>query len=1162
MPEDPPFPPSLEALPFSSSHIADIFGQRTFARGLEYKSKGVVVNVDVDFERRVIKGAVQGTRDVPYQSRVTTNENGFINAAHCSCPVGSYCKHCVALILEAGSIHGFTEVVIGPTELPRSVQHWVDEVKGSFTAHTAHEKEKEEKAKAHDSGKPRENVVGGSVIYIIDKSKFGNIPSIVLTPYIVGKKNSAGLQKVVETSFEDLSPELGATKEDESIVQFALAALGSSYLGDVLGGDAELMKMLLNKVVATGRSYYRSASNPPLTKGPRVEGRVKWMFRRDRSQIPAVVGEKDTIIPLLSACPAYVDTYMNHLGFMDLPIDVDTLTKLLIAPPVMPGFADKVHDQLKDLNLPTQIEMPCSMLNEEIIKGEPKPLVSFKSISPVGNDALMYWRRGFEPNKNVNVVDLSFDYGGHVFDLRDKNSEWREARGDDLVVYRRDLAAERKVVQKMKDYGFESLPMYSEGNRMRFIMSGDNDYRWLHFVENVLPKLLKTDWQIEIDDSFSYRVIHPEEAIDFDLTEQTAWWFVLDMGVSVDGQRVSLFPIIISALKRAGVNNFNQLDIQQLNINGNFYAPMPDGRMIALPFERIESVLNLIREMYNADIGGCVVEAQNLPQIISHTKILPTERIKKLAKHLEKLDRIEAIETPDEFGSELRQYQKDGLGWLNFLCDMDAGGILADDMGLGKTVQGLALILLRKQKNQLKQPVLVISPTSVVPNWMNEAQRLTPSLRVLKLTGSDRFERFKEIPNNDIVITSYALLLRDIDSLSLSDWSIIILDESQYIKNPTTSLSKAVARLRAKARFCFTGTPVENNLRELWSQFNFLMPNMLGNRKSFANYFQKPIERNSSEDRKRILQRRIRPFMLRRTKTEVVQELPPKTLILQPVELVGAQRDLYESVRLVMHKRVSEEIRDKGLTGMRILIIDALLKLRQTCCDPRLVKLKMADGITDSAKLETLMDMLPQLVEEGRRIIVFSQFRKMLELIEAELQQLQLDYVMLTGLTKDRQHIINKFQRGEVPIFLISLKAGGTGLNLTAADTVIHYDPWWNPAVEDQATDRAYRIGQDKPVFVYKFIAAGSVEERILIMQEYKKGLAGGIFTEGQAASLAVNQEEIDFLLQPLEMPDPRFKRRLNPSLRGLTESSEFDPSRKKKSRKNSGKPPHLRIVD
>ncbi|MCC7531922.1 MAG: SWIM zinc finger family protein [Candidatus Melainabacteria bacterium] len=1106
--------PSFPALPFSSSHIADIFGQRTFVRGLEYKSKGAVVKLDVDFDERTLRGAVQGTRDLPYQVRVSTNEKGLINNTSCSCPVGSYCKHAVALILEAGSIHGFTEFVsTGPMELPRSVQHWVDEIKGSISAHA----EKAEKISAE------------SVIYIIDKSRFGNIPSIVLTPYLVGKKNSAGLQKVVETSFEDLSPELGATKDDESIAQFALAALSSAYLGDVLSGDPELVKMLLDKLVATGRTYFRSASNSPLTKGPRVEGKVKWVFRRDRSQVPAIVADKATIVPLMSACPAYVDTYMNHIGFMDLPADVETIAKLLIAPPVMPGFADKVYDQLKDLALPPEIELPCPMLDEEIVKNEPTPQISFKSILPIGNEALLYWRRGLEPNKGINVVDLSFDYDGHTFDLRDKNSEFREAKGPNSVVYRRDLSSERKAAQKLKDLGFEPLPMHSESTRMRFILKDDCDYRWLHFVENELPRLLKTEWKVDVDETFTYRVVKPEEALEFELKEQTAWWFVLELGVTHEGKRISLFPIIISALKRAGASNLKDLDIQSLNINGYFYAPMGDGRLIALPFDRVESVIDLIREMYNADLKEATVEAERLPAILSHIKVMPTERIKKLAKHLEKLDRIEPIETPEDFGAELRQYQKEGLGWLNFLSDMDAGGILADDMGLGKTVQGLAHILLRKQKGLLTQPALVVCPTSVVPNWMNEAERLTPTLKVLRLTGSDRMERFREIPQADIVVTSYALLLRDAESLAISDWSMIILDESQYIKNPTTSVSKAASRLRARARFCFTGTPVENNLRELWSQFNFLMPNMLGNRKSFASFFQKPIERNDNQERKRMLQRRIRPFMLRRTKSEVVQELPPKTLILHPIELIGEQRDLYESVRLAMHKRVNEEIRDKGIPGMRILIIDALLKLRQTCCDPRLVKLKMAEGITDSAKLLTLMDMLPQLAEEGRRIIVFSQFRKMLELIEVELQREKLDYVMLTGVTKDRQTAINKFQRGDVPIFLISLKAGGTGLNLTAADTVIHYDPWWNPAVEDQATDRAYRIGQDKPVFVYKFIARGSVEERIVVMQEHKKGLAGGIFTEGQAASLAVNQEEIDFLLQPLDMPDPRFSRRRKP---------------------------------
>lgn len=1111
--------PSVDSLPFSSAHIADIFGQRAFANGLSCKSKGAVLRVSVSLANKEITGSIQGQRDLPYQARVTLNEQGFIIGAYCSCPVSNYCKHSVALLLEAGSIYGFLEEAVAkPTELPRSVQHWVDELKESITE------------SAGEARKNAEKIAAESVIYIIDKSKFGPIPTLELTPYLVAKKNSAGLQKVVVSAFEDLNADTGATKEDESIAQFAMAALNSSYLGDVLGGDPELVQRLLDKVVATGRAYFRSATNPPLAKGPRQEGRVKWTFRKDGSQVPTIVGDRETIVVIMSSCPAYVDTYMWHLGFLDLPVETETIAKLLTAPPVMPGFAEKVYDQLKDLRLPDHIDLPCPMLGEEFINSQPTPKVTFKSVHPLGNEAVMYWRRGFEPNKSVNVIDLSFDYGGHVFDLKDDQIEHREARGPNTVVYRRDVRCEKQFVWMLQELGFEALPLHSDKKKMRFVLRDDSDYRWLHFVETVLPKLVKAEWTVEIDETFSYRVVKPEEAIDFDLSEKGAWWFVLEMGVMHQGKRLSLFPAIISAIKRAGLTRSNSLDIQSLNINGNFYAPLDDGRLVALPFDRVASVIELIRELFDADIKECTLGPAELPKLLnSQIRIMPTERVKKLAKQLEKLGKIEPAKTPDGFGTELREYQKDGVGWLDFLTDMEAGGILADDMGLGKTVQGLAHILQRKQRGLLRAPVLVVCPTSVVPNWMREAERLTPSLNVLRLTGNDRFERYREIPQADVVITSYALLLRDEESLVQTDWAMIILDESQYIKNSSTALAKAACKLRARARFCFTGTPVENSLTELWSQFGFLMPNMLGNKKSFANFFQKPIERQNNVERMQMLQRRIRPFILRRTKSEVAQELPAKTVILQPIELVGQQRDLYEAVRLAMHKRVNEEIRDKGITGMRVVVIDALLKLRQTCCDPRIVKLKMADGIDESAKLLTLMDMLPQLVEEGRRIIVFSQFRKMLELIELELQRERLDYVMLTGLTKDRQRIIDKFQRGEAPIFLISLKAGGTGLNLTAADTVIHYDPWWNPAVEDQATDRAHRIGQEKPVFVYKFIARGSVEDRIVAMQKHKKGLAGGIFTEGKSASLAVSQEEIDFLLQPLDMPDPRLTRRGNP---------------------------------
>ena len=330
----------------------------------------------------------------------------------------------------------------------------------------------------------------------------------------------------------------------------------------------------------------------------------------------------------------------------------------------------------------------------------------------------------------------------------------------------------------------------------------------------------------------------------------------------------------------------------------------------------------------------------------------------------------------------------------------------------------------------------------------------------------------------------------------------MVLDQLQVIKNPEAKWSRAVRQLNTRHRLCLSGTPVENNLGEIWSQFAFLMPGLLGDRRSFIRRFRTPIEKNGDDGRRLLLARRLKPFLLRRTKSEVEADLPAKTEIVQRVLLEGDQRDLYETIRLTMHEKVRREIAAHSLERSQIIVLDALLKLRQVCCDPRLVKLaamrKALSGsqagaempAVTSSKLAALMQMLRELASEGRRVLVFSQFTSMLDLIKPELAAADIGYVELTGATRDRADPISRFQSGAVPVFLISLKAGGRGLNLTAADTVIHYDPWWNPAVESQATDRAHRIGQTKPVFVYKLIAAGTIEERIIELQDKKGQLA------------------------------------------------------------------------
>jgi len=409
-----------------------------------------------------------------------------------------------------------------------------------------------------------------------------------------------------------------------------------------------------------------------------------------------------------------------------------------------------------------------------------------------------------------------------------------------------------------------------------------------------------------------------------------------------------------------------------------------------------------------------------------------------------------------------------------------------------------------------------VVPTSLVFNWKTEAERFAPQLKLLFLHGKERKESFAEIPLHDVVLTTYPLLWRDAEELGRHDFHLLILDEAQTVKNSASKGAAVIRQLKARHRLCLTGTPLENHLGELWSQFDFLLPGFLGDKKNFSRVWRTPIEKHGNLLRRDLLASRIRPFVLRRRKEDVATELPPKNIILRTVELEAGQRDLYETVRSIMDVRIRQEIASRGFARSQIVILDALLKLRQVCCDPRLVKSAAAHRVKERAKLDLLMTMLPELVDEGRRILVFSQFTSMLALIEEELHQANLDYVILTGDTKDRETPIKRFQDGQVPIFLVSLKAGGVGLNLTAADTVIHYDPWWNPAVENQATDRAHRIGQTKSVFVYKLVVAGSIEEKILAMQEQKAALAAGILSDDKGGGVKFSEADLSALLAPL----------------------------------------------
>ena len=467
------------------------------------------------------------------------------------------------------------------------------------------------------------------------------------------------------------------------------------------------------------------------------------------------------------------------------------------------------------------------------------------------------------------------------------------------------------------------------------------------------------------------------------------------------------------------------------------------------------------------------------------------------------------VELPQNLLADLRPYQVDGFRWLVQLSHWGAGGILADDMGLGKTVQTLALLLHRASAG----PALVVAPTSVVANWVNEAARFAPSLNVVKYAGdrSARRDLLSAVNPNDLFITTYGVLQNDIEHLAEVSWSSAVLDEAQAIKNMTTKRARSTTRLQADFRLVTTGTPIQNNLMDLFSLFRFVNPGLLGSSAEFQRRFVLPIERDEDADARSQLNRIISPFVLRRLKTEVLKDLPPRTEVMLSVELSDAERAFYEALR----RRALEDLESKpdAETGERhIQVLAHLTRLRLACCNPRLVQDK---GAPASSKLDAFAETLDELLAGGHKVLVFSQFVKHLRLVEEHLIDQDVSYQYLDGQTSApaREKRIAQFQGGDGDVFLISLKAGGTGLNLTAADYVIHLDPWWNPAVEDQASDRAHRIGQTKPVTIYRLVAQGTIEEQIVELHTRKRDLADALL-EGTDAPGRLDADELLALLR------------------------------------------------
>jgi superfamily II DNA or RNA helicase len=712
---------------------------------------------------------------------------------------------------------------------------------------------------------------------------------------------------------------------------------------------------------------------------------------------------------------------------------------------------------------------------------------------------------------------------------RRKTHTWTDAAGAERTLERNALVERLKLADLMElgllpfSNAFPDLA-HAAPAAVLSVPEAEQVLFWSQFLTDELPGLRGQGWEIDVAKDFGFETIEApvsmwSASLDGGSSGQD---FELDLNIVHDGKRVPLIPVLVEAVRQG-------LSAEGLNEHGtpNVLLAVGEGNgpVVSIPAGPLRALLRFLGELLDTKsirrpapvrLPMNALRAAQLEDALEGLPLRYPDSLADLRQRLRDFETLRPVPSPAGLKATLREYQAHGLAWLQFLREFQLHGVLADDMGLGKTLQTLAHLLAEHEAGRADRPSLIVAPTSVLRNWAREAARFTPALSVRLLHGPNRQSEFARIPGSDLVITSYPLLTRDIEVLSEQDWHLLILDEAQNIKNPRSLAAKAACSLRARHRLCLTGTPVENHLGELWSLFHFLMPGYLGTQEHFRRAFRHPIEKDGDTERQTLLAQRLHPVLLRRTKDTVARDLPPKTELLHDIELTEAQLKLYETIRAAMDRRVRDAIADQGLDRSRILVLDALLKLRQVCCHPALLKQASAQDAAPSAKTRFLLEnLLPELLSEGRRILLFSQFTEMLAILEKELRRRRIRFVKLTGETRDRDRPIRDFQAGRVPLFLISLKAGGAGLNLTAADTVIHYDPWWNPATEAQASDRAHRIGQTKPVFIHKLICEESIEERILNLQRTKAALVEGLLT-GRPEKLELTKADIESLLAPI----------------------------------------------
>ena len=1028
-----------------------------FKQGLEYYKQGRVKIKQMD--NMSVLATVQGT--YPYIVRLTINDQSFEST--CTCPYNYTCKHVVAVALKI-----IEEQNMQNEESVQGIQNWREYFEKLIAIQKVDNEFSQE--------------VRWKLIYIIHIAEnYWNIK-----PVKVYMKKDGTYGRMQEPSFNELSGQnvfrtsgdliavsyLERLQTQQSSVYFR-GRLETSYLD--FGLDAGQLFHLLRKSelhiknedgsigsrIRFGRKPWRLVFK--LTNDENDNYEFRPYFVRDEQEIPINHETK-----ILTVNPIWFFKN-NKLHYCEFPFRYAYIK----------SFVDE------DVQVSVSKDEYQSFISEYLAKLPIFPFVEFPSgIKVTEINTITGKRLYLEEMDDQLVVSFSVMYGDIEISFSHPNDHYLHynKKTRKIIRVKRDREAEAALREQILATGIiEDTPGL-------FYAPLEEALEWLF---DGLPVLAEQGFEVLGEEKLMrFKVNRAPASFGVNISSESDW-FDIEVTLSFDGIDVSL-----EELKRA-------LRAQKK------FVKLRNGSIARLPqklIEKLNYMLNFGR------VQGDSLRFANhhltfIDRLLAEadTKQMDTLSAGKL-KSLGKFDRIKDYPTPENFKGELRDYQKAGYDWLNFLKEFSFGGILADDMGLGKTVQALAL--LRNEINgKPKQPNLIVAPTSVVFNWVREIERFTPNIKYLVHYGTRRSRDIRKLRKYSLILTTYGHVRRDIAMLKELEFNYAILDESQNIKNPLSETSKAVRLLNARNRLALTGTPVENNTMDLWSQFAFVNPGLLGDQAFFKENFMRPIEKEQDNEVAESLRRLIFPFILRRTKEDVAKELPPKVENIVYSPMLEAQQKLYDKWRTAYRDSILKEIESQGLNKSKFKVLEGLTRLRQIACHPELVDPKFMDN---AGKFDALIEMIDEIISEKHKVLIFSQFVKMLHIIRRHLEEKGIGYSYLDGSTKDRQEAVDLFQNAEnIRIFLISLKAGGTGLNLTAADYVIHYDPWWNPAVEMQATDRAYRIGQTRKVFAYKLISKDSVEEKIVRLQEKKKSLVKTLISTEETFFKSLTKDDI-----------------------------------------------------